>query len=534
MSYSQSWLENPLSIRIVLVVVSALDVVANQEVTFNFSTSGYVTTDGYIFDASISNEITLQESLSLEGTPSMTFGDVQLSNINGEYDILLDSSKYLWSNRDIKIYFGDPSWKYTYLNIPSTFLNIFNGVIDDIDSKDSKSINFKIRDKLEKINTPISENKIGTYGTWASGQQNSDQIRPIVLGECFNVTPVLVDPSTLEYCFGTNSADQLSGFTINGESEKLLEIRDNGVPIFIDGNTQYAGATVNITNSTFKLLKTPAGALTCSVQGIKKSMGSTGTISNTYLNTIPSILGVVLTTMGKSSTRLTTAEIDFPTFNDFNQISEVGLLINGTDSVLSVCTNIVNSLGGQLIMSRTGQLRLIRYGVPISTTIVPSVSITVDDILYDSLNISLRIPVISTIKLGYAQNYTVQNNLVSSIPESSKKNFETEWLTYTSINTSVSGTYKLEKEVEQKNTVLVSTADATSEADRLVNFYSSQKIVYKFTGTAKLLSLVLGQRVVLSHHRFNLSSGKQGQVVSLSPNWLRDTVEVEVLVEVPV
>jgi hypothetical protein len=531
MSYSQTWLEDPSAIRMLLVDATAYNVVTSQEVKFYFSTTGYMTSDRTSFLPVIVGSMGFTESISADDSTSISFGDIELHNLNGELDDLLDSTKYIWSNRPIKVYYGDPGWSYTLAQIPTTFLTVFDGTIDDIDTRTTRTINFRVRDKLERLNAPITENKIGTYGTWEAGQQNKDATRPLVFGEVFNISPVLIDPSTLEYCFSSSNPDSTTGFANNGESEKLLEIRDNGVPIFIPGNANYDGATVNLANSTFKLTKSSAGAITCSVQGVKKSIqlsGSTGTLSNTYTNNIPNTIAVIATQFGKANSRLLTSEIDYPTFSTFNSTAEIGLLVSGTENVLTVCQELASSIGGQLIMSRTGQLRLIQFGTPISG--VASVNITVDDILFDSLSVSDRPGVKAAIKLGYARNYTVQENLLSAIPNEHKALFEEEWFTTTSKNGPVGVTYKLDTDPEQKDTALISTADAEAEATRLMGYFDEQRVVYKFTGKSRLLSLVLGQSVVLYHHRFGLSSGKAGQVISLSPNWLKEQVEVEVIV----
>lgn len=536
MSYSQSWLESPASIRVTLVVATCFNVLTNTETSFYYSTGGYSTTDQIRFNPIIVNQISLQERISDEGEGSMTFGDIELLNLNGELDTLLDVSKYRWPNRSIKIYWGDPGWASTLANIPNTFLTIFNGTIADIDSRAAGVVNIKIRDKLEKLNNSISENKIGTYGVWPGGQQNKDQLRPIVLGECFNITPILIDPATLEYCFNTSNPEQvLDGlqtnvFTNNGESESLIEIRDNGVPIYNSTNT--TGATVNLQTSTFKLTKTAAGTITCTVQGLKKSMGvSSGFIfENTYTNNIPEIVGVLVQKFGKSTNRLTADEIELQTFLDFSTNCEVGLLVQGSETVLEVCKKLVSSLGGQLVMSRTGRLRLLKYGVPLNTAIVASTSINVSDILYDSLNISYRYEPQSAVKLAYAKNYTIQDNLLTSIPTSHKTSMNTEWYTITSVDTAAVNNYNLTTDTQQVDTALITTSDCQTECDRRLNYYKTPRTVFKFTGVAKLLSLQLGQQVTLTHPRFGLDAGKVGQVVSLNPNWSRDQVEVEVIV----
>lgn len=539
MPYSQSWLEDPAAIRIVLVVAKAYDILASQEVTFYFSNSGYVTTDGYTFDPVIAGDVGLQESLALDDSQgTMTFGDIELYNLNGELDNLLDTAKYRWTNQQITMYFGDPGWTSTLANLSTNFLTVFNGLISDIDSRTLGRINLKVRDKLERLNAPISENKIGTYGTWADGQQNKDQLRPIVLGECFNITPVLINPALLEYCFSTSNPDQVSDatqasgvFTANGASEKLIEIRDNGIPIYILGNSNYQGATVDLATSTFKLTRSPVGTITCSVQGVQKSMTlATGAIVSTYSNTIPGIVGMLVQQFGKSTTRFSSSDLDLQTFQDFNQTAEIGCYISENKSVLQVCQELANSVGGQIVMSRTGKLRLVQFGVSLNVSIAPSVAITVDDMLYDSLSISNRLDISAAIKIAYGKNYTVQPNLTSLIPDNHKLSFATEWYTTTQRDSTVATNYKLETDPIQKETELISLTDADAEATRLLNYYKTQKIIYKFIGTAKLLSLVLGQQVSLTHHRFGLNNGKTGQVISLAPSWTRDQVEVEVIV----
>lgn len=534
MSYSQTWLEDPSAIRMLLVDTTAYNVLTAQEVKFYFSSTGYMTTDRTAFLPFIVTNNGFTESISPDGSTSLSFGDIELYNLNGELDELLDSSKYIWSNRPIKVYYGDPGWKYSLSQIPSMFLTVFDGLIDDIDSRTTRTLNFRVRDKMERLNRPISQNKIGTYGVWAAGQQNKDTIRPIVFGEVFNITPILINPATLEYCFSCSNpdqvldADQTTAFTNNGTSESLIEIRDNGVPIYNSSIT--SGAVVDLNTSTFKLNQSPAGTITCSVQGVKKSISlTTGALSNTYTNSIPNIIAVIVTQFGNAVSRLvSTTELDLATFQNFNQTSEVGVLVSGTENILEVCQQLASSLGGQLIMSRTGKLRLIQFGVPLSN--ISSINITADDILYDSLSISNRPAVKAAVKLAFARNYTLQQNLLSLIPDQHKFSFSTEWLTVTAKSPSTGSTYKLDFDTEQIDTALISSSDAQVEAIRLIDYFDDQRVVYKFTGRSKLLSLELGQGVTLYHHRFGLDSGKSGQVISLSPNWLKQEVEVEVIV----
>lgn len=206
---TQAWLEDQTSIRCLLVEITAKDVIANTEVTFYLSDIGYTTsgtTAAVSYLPYLTGNLQTTESLSIDGGLSMSFGDIQVANLNGELDSWLDNTKYIWVNRRVQVYLGDPRWVCATLAIVrSTFEKIFDGVIADVDSSSRESLNIKVRDKLEKLNYPITDEVIGTYGTWAGGQTNQDTIRPLIIGEVNNITPVLVDPSKLEYMFSDTS-----------------------------------------------------------------------------------------------------------------------------------------------------------------------------------------------------------------------------------------------------------------------------------------------------------------------------------------
>ena len=220
--YSQAWLQDPTSIFGILVEVTVRDVVAATEKTLYLSNIGFMTTDASVsYLPVISGGVSFTETLPTDGAPTISFGDIQLDNLNGELDTWLDSTKYIWVNRAIQVYIGDPVWSCaTIAEVHTNFEKIFDGIVDDIDSKARDKVNIKVRDKLDRLNTPLTSNKIGTYGTWAAGQTNQDTIKPLVFGEVFNITPLLIDPSTLEFML------------CDGNTEGLIELRDNGAPIY--------------------------------------------------------------------------------------------------------------------------------------------------------------------------------------------------------------------------------------------------------------------------------------------------------------
>ena len=79
------------------------------------------------------------------------------------------------------------------------------------------------------------------------------------------------------------------------------------------------------------------------------------------------------------------------------------------------------------------------------------------------------------------------------------------------------------------NRCTVKEIDAQAEADRRLNLWKSQRNVYKVNAYANMLTLELGQAVILYGARFGLDAGKQGMVVGLQSDWVTGRVTVEVL-----
>lgn len=520
MPYSQNWLEDTAVRRCILIKATVYDVLATSEISIYMSTTGYITSDSSVmFLPIVSGGLSFTESISEDGSTSASYGDVEIINTNGDYDSWLDSTKYVWSNRAIQLYYGDPSWVATnFTQVTTDFELIFDGIISDIDSKSRDTINLKIRDKLERLNNPITENKLGTYGTWNGGQTNQDSIRPLVFGEVHNVEPLLIDPSILEYMMN------------DGNTENLIELRDNGVPIYSVADLP-GGATVSLATGKFTLTYPIYGVLTASLQGVKNSIDlSTGNlVSGSYVNRVANLIALITTQYGKSYSKLSNTDLDLDNLQTFDSANTqtVGIIITDRDNLLSVCEALASSLGAQLFFTRKGKLQLLKYGVPTSDA---SVTITDNDILHHSLNIVNRTKVIAATKLAYAKNWTIQTNLLTAIPQQHKDLYATEWLTVTIKDDTIRSLYKLNVDPIQKDTYLITTANATTEATRLNDYFKTVRTTYGFTGTSKLLSLKVGQPVVLQHNRFGLSSGLSGQVVSLSPNWSKGQVGVEVLI----
>lgn len=631
-NYNQAWLEDPTSIRGILVEVTVA-IWDNTTSTWvdtilYLSNIGYVTGDSQTsYLPYLTGALQTTESMSIDGSLSMSFGDIQIANFNGELDEWLDSTKYIWMNRPIQIYLGDPRWRLeTVADIRNTsvagFQKIFDGVVSDIDSSDRDSLNIKVRDKLERLNGPVSENKLGTYGTWGQGQTNQDSIRPLVFGEVFNLSPLYVDPSKLEYMFHDTNVGSIITSTIAGtltinpnvfnctstagfivgakavftgtvfggpvantvyyikqifnstqftvaqdvglnnllilvngapatgtsmqvevatsSTEQVIEIRDNGFPIYTDPSVFTSTTLVRPTNATieldagkFKLTKPPAGVVTISLQGAKRSINlDTGNLEGTYVNNIANIIALIATQYGPANTRLSAADLDLVNLKAFslNNTQSIGVAITDRTNILNVCNEIAGSANARIFMNRVGKLQLLQIGTPVNESVAPKVYITDNDIIHHSLKVSTKTEVVASTKIGYCKNYTRQTSLAAQLPATHNAIFRDEWLSTTVVDPMVQINYRLDSLPVQQDTYLIRGVDSSALAQKINNYWKVPRIIYSFTGTSKLLSLVLGQAVNLTHNRFGLASGKDGQVLSLSPDWINGTITIEVII----
>jgi hypothetical protein len=492
-----AWLNDPSAIRMVLV--EAVASVNGVDTTFYLSTLPYTsaaadTPANQPYRAAlIASDLQTTEGLSLDGSATMTVGDIGVQNADGAYDAWLG---YVWTNRPVTILFGDVRWPR------SDFQVIFNGVSADIGNKSRTSVNLKIRDKLERLNAAISEHLVG--GTTS----NQGAMVPLAFGEVVNVTPLLIDPTTLQY--------QVHDGAING----LIEVRDNGVPIAND-TLGWAKVTVDAAHGTFRLASTPAGTLTVSLQG---DIGG-----GSYASTVAGIVKRIATGYGYTGNQFSAGEIDATNFAAFDTAhpQPIGISVTGTTNSLSVIQQATGALQAQLVASRTGLLQLQQIDF---SNLVPSFDIKPAHMVEHSIYPQARELVQASVVLTFCQNQTQQANLTTSLPAEAlslmgKANFES-----TAVDVSVKTLYKLTTEPTKVDTVLLRRIDADAEAQRRLNICKVPRTTYQFDGFAALFQLQLNQAVRLFHPRFNLAAGAAGLVVSMTTNWALGRTTVGVMV----
>lgn len=479
-----AWLKSDGALRCVLV--EAVASVSGTETTHYLSSGNYVTTAAdtpasTAYTACISGGCEISERLSLdEGGGAMAFSDIEIGNEGGEFDAWLG---YIWRNRAVQVYYGDVRWDR------ADFRLMFDGIIDDLQARDRNVLNLVIRDKLQRLNTPVTDTTLG--GSTA----NKDRLIPVLLGECHNITPLLTNPATLEF--------QVHG----GAIEDIIEVRDNGVVV---------ATTDNLSTGKFILSQALKGTITCSVQGDKPSA---------YANTVSQLVQRLAT--GYGTDPYDSGDLDATNLADFDtdHPQPVGVYLAETASVLAVCQQLAASVGAQVVMSATGLLRLIRVGLPAPGT---AVQVNHTTMVQGTLKIAQRVPVRPAVRLGYCKNWTVQTGLQTGIPAEHKDLYAEEWLTVTSTDATVATAYKLAEEAKQEDTLLLATTDAQDEADRRCDLRKAQRTVYACNNYADLMLAELGNAATLTATRYSLSAGVSGQITAITRDLLGARVGLEV------
>lgn len=432
------------------------------------------------YQAVVAEGFAFSESLSLDGNPSVSVGDIGIHNEDGLFDGWLDD---VWTNRAIRVYIGDVSWPR------ADFQLVFAGLVAELTASSAGRLNIVLRSALDKLNSPVADVALGGSTT------NKDRLLPVCLGECHNVVPLLTDPAQHEY--------QVH----QGAIERLIEVRDNGVPV---GFSSMGGGK-------FRLTASPAGQITASMQG-----------RTPYAATVTGIVQALATQYGAPYQRMTAADLDAAQLATFDAAHQqpVGVYLPDRANVLQTAQVLAASVGAQVVCSSLGKLRVVKVALPGTGT---PVDIGPDDCVLGGLKMRERPEVIAGVKLGYCCNWSVQDNLGTGIPEEHKDLFAQEWLTVTARDEAVAAAYRLYADIPQQDTYLLRESDAQAEANRRLALWSVQRTVYQVECFAHMLSLELGQAVSLKADRWGLAAGKAGVVVGLQRDWIKGRVTVEVL-----
>lgn len=505
----KSWLKTPDHVRRILVEVEGVITGPSTTTNYYFSNGAFIskstdTPASTQYLPIIVGGINFSESFSLDGQLTLSYGEIELDNTNGTIDSLIN---YIWANKVITMYLGDPNWPKDDYKI------LFSGYVADLRINSRNSLNLVITDRLQKLNTVLSEATI-----LQESKNNTDELLPVCLGECFNITPLIN-----KIISGVNAGTTYY-YVHNTAIEDIIEVRDNGAPVSF---------TKDLTNGRFTLDQAAFGQITCSVQGHKQN--------NTYTNKIGEIIKNLVKYYGTTQSQFIDSDFD-STFTDLDTSFTVGGVYKrpigyyntSRQNLLSVCNQLADTVRAKLSVNvgplasdaNVGKLKLVK--LEIGT--VAKFEITSSDIEQFSISLGEKSTVRAATKLAYCKNYTVQQSgLAAGLPQDSVSLFNTEWLYASVVDATVKTQYSLNEEPQPEETLLITNTGASEEAIVRNNLWKTPRFICNMVAYAHLFDIQLGDCVSITNRRFNLTN-RLGTVISVSRDWLGGRINLGVLI----
>lgn len=209
--------------------------------------------------------------------------------------------------------------------------------------------------------------------------------------------------------------------------------------------------------------------------------------------------------------------------------ADVGVYISDRANVLDVCQQLANSVGAYLVTDLAGKFKLVQIATDYAGT--PDYTVTREDMEYGSLQIAEKLDVVGSVNLAYCKNWTVQETgLAGGIPVSNTALFGKEWYYALARDNTVLANYQQNAETPQKDTLLITTSAANTEATRQLNIKKTPRFIYTATYYAHMLLVELGEYIRITYPRFGLDAGKTGMVVSVDRDWLNGRINIGVLI----
>jgi hypothetical protein len=467
--------------------------VGGVEITRYLSTTGYTsepadTPASQLYTGRITGSVSFTRRLDLQGSGgSIAFGDIELDNEDGALD---DWPNDIWAGRAITLYLGQVNWP------KSSFELAFAGTVDDITPKSRSSMSLKLRDILGPLNSTLSTATIG--GT----RDNKNALRPICLGECFNVSPVLLDPTVGggEYAVHTNSA-----------IEGVIEERDNGIAV---------ASTVTAAAGKFSLTNARYGTITCDPQGAK--------VAGVWRNDVGGLVEwVALASVGDGN-GIVAGQIDATALTAFRAAcaQPVGLYVTDRGNRLQVMQQLAASVGATVTTTYNGKLILVRvaFGSPVGTISTRQ--------MVDGTFAPLSRPAIQgAVRLAGERNWTPQTSgLAGSLTDAQPQMFGDEYIYFTSSDATVLANYGQSATPAAVETLLIVEADLTAESLRRLALWKVPHTVYGFDGFPECFAYEIGETRTLTFPRFGMSAGVPALIVGIQHDWVKCRARIEVLV----
>lgn len=556
---------NPAAARRYLVEVQCYNLASSTLETLYFSDNGFTTepTDAPAnqhYHARVKSAINFQRQLyngsDIGGAAIPGFGTIVLANDDGGLDYL---HGYSICGRSITVKLGGAGFAYSDYGV------IFQGTAQSMTIGESEVV-INIRDLQEQLAVAMQSTLYDGSGGNEGGESLAGKPKPLCFGQCYNISPILVDSGSLVYQFHDGQVDQvlavydkgaqltpplsltsdtvsftsstktiaaaagspfecvLDGMTVtisgsasnNGDFTVVSHtastlvvseaVTDESASVTIVHKSGTNGFTKDLANGLITLTNSPSGEITMDVRGAAPG--------GTYVSSVADIARKVVTVWGPLADPADLNTASFTALNTANSAA-VGLYLATPDTILDALDKLVNSIGAFYGFNRAGLFDVGRLEAPAGT---PVASFGPAEVLSNGLDVvSTPLPYWRC-KLQHKPVYTVQSKsdlagIVSSDP--ARFDFVTnEYRTAVAEDASVKTGHLLAQELEATSLLAESTA-ADTEAARLLAMLKEPRRIFEVTVKTQPFNIELNDVVQLLDARMGLDSGVSFRVVGI-------------------
>ena len=398
------------------------------------------------------------------GVIRVSGGTISLANADGELDYLLD---YSWDKKPITLYMlrgiADD-------DVFSDHYTIWGGYTLGV-SASTSTIDIVVGDRLAALDKDFPPNIDSTTGSPI----------PITLGKVYSVPPLLVDSSTDTYQVHDGAVTSIDAVYQGGESLTLT--------------TDY---TVDAANGKFTLTSPATGIITADV---------TNNITfSSYTNGAGLLILELLTTYAGLSTAGNVDVIPSAFRISTTNAYEHGIFFDGRDTILDAVNFLAQSVGAIVYPTTSGNLSM---SIPEFPTASPLLAdpITDAEILDIEMLATERFSGVN-VRVKYKKNHRVlSQDELSATPDDIDFSIR-EWRSYSLGLTSTTwgAGYNSLRDIDI-DTSITNLTDATTEANRLSNYYLRDAKVFRVRMKTNPLYLEVGGSVELKSSRFGLTDG---------------------------
>ena len=475
------------------------------------------------YDARISTPLVIERRVPLlpeeSRRASRQYGFIEWFNDDGAWDGIIPGQAV--DGRGVKVLYGPAmapdSQSYT------DFQSIAELLGDTIELNGEK-VRLSVRDKAQPLDRIFQRE---TYDGSGETEGNADLVginKPYTLGEVYNVTPQIIDPTYLVYQYHIR------------QTEGVVAVYDRGLALDLDTSVGTSGdvsnwaSLVGATIATgkyitcnalgiFRVESTPAGLITIDAKGDKTD--------GTYIDTVDDMAWHIATVQGEvqASNANQNTFTALPTYT-------AGLYLSPGDASKKTGSEVLGellaSVGAYWDISKKGTLRVDQHTDPQDE----DYQYWIDEADIIDIQPTERPKIRWRNPVGYKRNWTVQRgeDLADSVTAARRQYLATTELVAGKASENLN---ILERQPEAFNppdlsSLLVSETDADAVASAQMSLHGAARRTFTVILPRIGYLYDLGDVLSIKYPRFGLNQRRNWRVISIRTDADRDQIKIGV------